>query len=157
MYAARLKPLNYPWPPVVYVLAITLAVLMGHIASLPALHSRGYVVWLAGGTLVVLAAAIDIWAVRTLWAGHTTAMPHRCANRLVTGGPYRYSRNPIYLGYTLITLALGLLSGNIWFFAAAPAAAIVTSLYAISREEKHLHARFGADFERYCQRTRRWL
>lgn len=157
MYAYISKPLNFPWPPVIYALAIIAALLLGRFATLQLVDIGGYAFWIVGGLLVALAVTLDIWALKTLWQCHTTAMPHRCASRLVTTGPFRYSRNPIYLGYTLLTVALGLITGNSWFLAAAPVAAIVTTLFAIRCEEMHLLARFGIDFERYCERTRRWI
>ena len=84
-------------------------------------------------------------------------MPHRCATHLVTCGPFRYSRNPIYLGYTLMTTGIGLVLGNGWFLVGALIAALVTSYLAIRREESHLLSRFGFEFERYCRTTRRWI
>ena len=118
---------------------------------------NGYLFYAIGALLVAVALFLDLWAIKTLVEYRTTVMPHRGAQRLVTSGPFRYSRNPIYLGYTLITLAIGFLTGNAWFFVAAIGAAIVTTVIAIRKEEMHLLARFGIDFEHYCQRTRRWL
>ncbi len=157
MNAYRLKPLNFPWPPVLYAAAIAGALALDHFVGVLPAPPGGRLLWLAGGLLIVLALSLDVWALRTLWSNHTTAMPHRCASRLVTGGPFRFSRNPIYLGYTLMTIAFGLLTGNAWFFVAAAAAAVCTTIFAIRCEEMHLLARFGIDFERYCQRTRRWI
>ena len=83
--------------------------------------------------------------------------PDRPDAALVATGPYRRSRNPIYLGYTLFTVALGLMSGNSWFFMAALVSLAATRLLAIPSEERHLEARFGFDYEHYRKRTRRWF
>ena len=158
MNAYRLKPLKYPWPPLLYGLAIAAALLLErYVGLLPSVPSDGYLFWTIGGLLVVIAVTLDVWAIRTLLVSHTTVMPNRCAQRLVTNGPFRLTRNPIYLGYTLMTIAFGFLTGNSWFFVAAAAAAVVTTMVAIRCEEMHLLARFGIDFERYCQQTRRWI
>ncbi|MCA1971152.1 MULTISPECIES: methyltransferase family protein [Ciceribacter] len=158
MNAYRLKPLSFPWPPVLYGLAILFALLADRfIGILPSVMPNGYLFYAIGALLVAVALFLDLWAIKTLVEYRTTVMPHRGAQRLVTSGPFRYSRNPIYLGYTLITLAIGFLTGNAWFFVAAIGAAIVTTVIAIRKEEMHLLARFGIDFEHYCQRTRRWL
>lgn len=157
MNAYRLKPLNFPWPPVLYGAAVLAALLLDHFVGILPSLSVGPVFWIAGGLLITAALAIDVWALHSLWASHTTAMPHRCATRLVTDGPFRYTRNPIYLCYTLLTVALGLITGNAWFFIAAIVAAGGITLLAIRCEEMHLLARFGIDFERYCKRTRRWI
>lgn len=157
MNAYRLKPLNFPWPPILFGTAIAAALLLDRFVGILPKAGSGLAFWIAGGLLAAAAVALDFWALKTLWASHTTAMPHRCASRLVTDGPFRYSRNPIYLGYTLMTIAFGLLTGNAWFFVTAIAAAAVTNIIAIRCEEMHLLARFGVDFERYCKRTRRWI
>lgn len=158
MNAYRLKPLRYPWPPVLYALAIALAFFADrYVGILPAARGDGYFFITAGGLLVAIAIALDLWAVKTLLDCHTTVLPNRCAQRLVTTGPFRFTRNPIYLGYTLLTVAFGLLTGNAWFFVAALTAAALTTTVAIRCEEMHLLARFGADFEHYCQHTRRWI
>lgn len=158
MNAYRLKPLSFPWPPVLYGVAILMALLANRfLGLLPSVMPNGYLFYAIGALLVATALVLDLWAIKTLIDYRTTAMLHRGAARLVTCGPFRYSRNPIYLGYTLITLALGFLTGNAWFFVAAISAAIVTTIIAIRKEEMHLLARFGIDFEQYCQRTRRWI
>lgn len=157
MNAYRLKPLNFPWPPLLYGSAIASALLLDQFVGVLPSTAGEPLLWIAGGLMVVLAIGLDLWALLTLWASHTTAMPHRSASRLVTGGPFRFTRNPIYLGYTLMTVAFGLLTGNAWFFVTALIAAVCTTVFAIRCEEMHLLARFGIDFERYCQRTRRWI
>lgn len=157
MNAYRLKPLRFPWPPLFYGAAIATALLLGHIASLPMPSPGGALLMTTGALLIVVAIALDLWALKTLWSHHTTVLPHRSATRLVTDGPFRYTRNPIYLGYTILTVAIGLMTGNPWFFLAALVAAVVTTSIAIRCEEAHLLARFGADYERYCKRTRRWI
>ncbi len=158
MNAYRLKPLKYPWPPLLYGVAIVAALLLDrYVGLLPPLPREGYLLWTLGGLLALIALTLDIWAVKTLLECHTAVLPNRCAQRLVTNGPFRFTRNPIYLGYTLMTIAFGLLTGNSWFLVAAIAAAVVTTLVAIRCEEMHLLARFGIEFERYCQHTRRWI
>lgn len=158
MNAYRLKPLRYPWPPVLYVLAMAMALLADrYVGILPPARGDGYFFIVAGGLLVAVAVALDLWAVKTLLDCHTAVLPNRCAQRLVTTGPFRFTRNPIYLGYTLLTVAFGLLTGNAWFFIAGLTAATLTTTVAIRCEEMHLLARFGADFEHYCQHTRRWI
>lgn len=151
------RPLAYPWPPFIYALAVIVALLLGTIHPLPPLAGDQSWLFASGVLLVILALAIDLWALLTLRFGHTTVMPHRSTSHLVTTGPFRFSRNPIYLGYTLMTTGIGLISGNSWYLAAAAVAAVLTYIVAIRAEEMHLLARFGIDFERYCQRTRCWI
>lgn len=151
------RPLNFPWPPFIYALAVIAAILLGSLVPLPepALSARTTLV--AGAGLVIVALCLDVWALTTLFRARTTVMPHRSSAHLVTSGPFRFSRNPIYLGYTLMTLGLGFIFDNSWLFVAAFVAATLTHLIAIRAEERHLIARFGIEFERYCRRTRAWV
>lgn len=157
MNAYRSRPLAFPWPPVIYALAIVSAFVLGTLKPLP-VYPLGLFWDLAiGAGLVLLALTLDLWALVTLRMGQTTIMPHRRSAHLVTNGPFRFSRNPIYLGYTLMTIAIGFLSSNGWYFVAALTAAVATWVIAIRAEENHLLARFGFEFERYCRHTRCWI
>jgi protein-S-isoprenylcysteine O-methyltransferase Ste14 len=75
----------------------------------------------------------------------------------VTSGPFALSRNPIYLGNTLLITGAALLFASPWLLAAACVAAALVRVLAIRREEAHLAAQFGSVWTDYTQRTRRWL
>lgn len=157
MNAYQKRPLKYSWTPVLYLTAVLLAGWLNMI--LPAeIFGQARALPLVAGIAIMLAAiAIGIWALKALLESGTTTRATRPASHLVTSGPFRFSRNPIYLGYTLVTLSLGLISGNGWYLAAALLTAVLTHAWVIRREERHLLARFGFEFERYCRRTRAWI
>ncbi len=157
MNAHRAKPLKFPWPPLLYGLAITAAVALQRYMPLDVRSSSTWVAWIAGSGLIILATCLDIWAMRTLLDNQTSVLPHRISTHLVTTGPFRFTRNPIYLGYTLIMVGIVLITLNPWFFVMAIAAVAMTSIFAIRREELHLLSRFGVEFERYCRSTTRWI
>lgn len=157
MNAYRMKPLAFPWPPLIYGAAIAAAFLLQAYFPLEVAETNMWYAWAGGGLFVVAAVVLDVWAMRTLLDCHTTILPNRCSTYLVTSGPYRFTRNPIYLGYTLTTAGIGLALLNPWCIVTAIVAAAVTSLVAIRREELHLLSRFGIDFERYCNGTARWI
>ncbi len=157
MNAYRAKPLTYPWPPLLYVAAILGAVVLGRWVPMSVVHSHGWVPWLAGFVLIALAVFLDIWAMKTLIERGTAVLPHRRSSYLVTCGPFRFTRNPIYLGYTIMMVGLGLITVNPWFFIMASASVAVTTAFAIRNEELHLLSRFGFEFERYCRATSRWI
>jgi protein-S-isoprenylcysteine O-methyltransferase Ste14 len=75
----------------------------------------------------------------------------------VTWGPFRFSRNPIYLGNTLLLIGIGIAGGNYWFVLGALVSALLVDRLAIRREEQHLAARFGEAWTNYAQSTPRWL
>ena len=157
MNAYRMKPLAFPWPPLIYGAAIAAALLLQAYVPLATADTNIWFARTAGGVLIVTAVVLDVWAMRTLLDCHTTILPNRCSTHLVTSGPYRFTRNPIYLGYTLATAGVGLAMLNPWCIVTAMVAAAVTSVIAIKREEMHLLSRFGIDFERYCNGTSRWI
>lgn len=157
MNAFRPKPMYFPWPPVIYAVAIIAAYWLGYFSPL-AMPDLPFQLNATLGVVVIgFALIIDIWALVTLWSKQTTVLPHRSVTRLVTNGPFQFTRNPIYLGYTCLTVGLGLVSGNAWLIVLVPVAAAVTQGFAIKREELHLLSRFGFEFELYCQKTRRWI
>lgn len=157
MNAYRLKPLSFPWPPFLYGGALACAVVLHRFVPLPAPQINATLAWASGAFIVCLAVSLCVWAVKTLVDSNTTILPNRCSSHLVTRGPFRFTRNPIYLGETLLMAGIGLLTGNPWFFVMAVVAALATTFIAIRHEERHLLARFGIEFEHYCKSTRRWI
>ena len=89
----------------------------------------------------------------------TTVNPLRpgAATHLVTSGVYRYSRNPMYLGQAVILFGWGIYLHNVLGFLAIPAFVLYISRLQIVPEERHLLARFGDEYTRFCQQSPRWL
>jgi protein-S-isoprenylcysteine O-methyltransferase Ste14 len=157
MNAYRAKPLTYPWPPFLYAAAFAGAVLLGRAWPIAVIHGHGWFPWLSGSALIVIAVCLDVWAVKTLIERRTAVLPHRGSSYLVTCGPFSFTRNPIYLGYTLMMVGIGLITLNPWFFIMASGAVAIMTLFAVRNEERHLLSRFGFEFERYCRATSRWI
>ncbi|MEP9351595.1 isoprenylcysteine carboxylmethyltransferase family protein [Xanthobacter sp. KR7-225] len=152
------RPNRIPWPPLLYGAALALGFGLGWLAPLGwPREPAGGALRIAGGTLAAMGLALDLWSVVALHRARTNILPHRAADRLVTGGPYALSRNPIYLGNTLLVLGLGLALANGWLMVAAFTAAVATDRLAARREEAHLAARFGAEFAAYRARVPRWI
>ena len=151
----RARPNVLPWPPVIFGIAWIVGFALEQIAPTGA--------YLPGWTLtvgrVVAAAgiALDLWAMATMTSAGTNIMPNHGAAHLVTSGPFAFTRNPIYLGNTVVTLGIGLGLGALWFLPLAFAAAFFVERLAIRREEAHLAARFGAEWSAYAAKTPRWL
>lgn len=110
-----------------------------------------------GAAIIVLALANEVWCARILSLRQTTIMPHRAATFLVTEGPFRYSRNPIYVSHVALILGLGLLLGSPFTLLLAPVLALGLTKLAIEPEERHLRRKFGDAYLSYMARTRRWL
>ena len=110
-----------------------------------------------GVFLMAAGIALDLATMLAFRRHQTTVLPHRGATRLITDGPFRFSRNPIYVGNTLLVAGAGLAFGVAWLIPAALAGAVATGRLAIAREEQHLALRFGAAWSAYAARTPRWL
>lgn len=152
------RPNTIPWPPLLFAGAALLA--LGLQALLPLPWPGGAwaaVLAVAGLFLGAAGLALDLATMLAFRRHNTTVLPHRGAIRLITDGPFRFSRNPIYLGNTLLVTGAGLVFGVAWLIPAALAGALATRKLAIEREEEHLARRFGADWTRYAARTPRWL
>jgi protein-S-isoprenylcysteine O-methyltransferase Ste14 len=83
--------------------------------------------------------------------------PARPAKQLVTDGPYRFTRNPMYLGMACAYAGGALAAGTLWPLAFLPLVLLVVDRAIVPREEAHLSASFGDEYERYRARVRRWL
>ena len=151
-------PNNFPRPPVIYAIAILVAVLLGWFIPLPWIgHPLSDILFAVGWLAIAGALALIFAAIRTLRRHGTTEMPHRASNHLVIDGPFGFSRNPIYVGDTLLMIGIGLAAGIWWFILLALAAAFTTQKLAIEREERHLDARFGKRYRDYSKKVRRWV
>lgn len=109
--------------------------------------------WAAAAGALIL----GVWAARTLRAAKTTVSVRRAAARLVTDGPFRFSRNPIYLAFTLLTAGVGLAAGKGGVLLALLGVLPLVQRGAIVPEERHLEERFGERYLRYRRSVRRWL
>lgn len=153
--AIHSRPNVLPWPPMLLVLAALSAIALGALWPAPGSGDD----WLTGVGFVLLGLGVvlDAWAILTMRAAGTNILPNRGADALVTWGPFRASRNPIYLANTLLLIGIGLAFGNLWFVLMAFVSAVLVDRLAIRREERHLASRFGDDWTAYAARTPRWL
>ncbi|MBI4912191.1 MAG: isoprenylcysteine carboxylmethyltransferase family protein [Acidobacteria bacterium] len=103
------------------------------------------------------AFALAAWSFWTFRKGATSADYGRKVRTLLTGGPYRFSRNPLFLTNALLFLGLTLVLDNAWALSLFPALLLTLDRLVVRREEAFLARTFGEDYARYCRRVRRWL
>ena len=145
-------------PPLIYLGGLLLGLACDWGLGLPALplpggvggHALAAVPGVLGAVLLFAAAA------RFIRAG-TNIPTHRPTTALVTEGLYRFSRNPIYLGLTLIYLSLALGFSSLASLALLPIVLRVMQVGVIQREERYLERKFGESYLAYKSRVRRWL
>jgi protein-S-isoprenylcysteine O-methyltransferase Ste14 len=142
-------------PPWVYLGAIVLGVLL-HFAWPVRVMSRAVSVPL-GVTAVLVAVVLFVYAVRTFRTAGTPVPGNRPTTTIVRTGPYRWSRNPIYLAFTLLQLGVALWVNSLWLLVTLIPAVALMSLVVIPREERYLEARFPSDYLPYKASVRRWL
>lgn len=151
-------PNRLPWPPIIYLAAIAISILLGVFVTLPWIsRPMADILFAAGCLSIVIVVAIDYSAFKALKNAKTTIMPTRASDHLVTTGPFSFTRNPIYLANTLLMIGIGLIAQNAWFVLLALIAAFLTQKLAIEREERHLADRFGKRYRDYAKRVRRWI
>lgn len=143
------------WPPV----AIGAPLLVGWVVTLTAGDPVELGDWrtLVGWELVGAFAVWNGWAL-WLFARHETGLlPGQPTTTMIESGPYRFSRNPLYVGLLALHLGLALLAPTFWGLASFPIAVALVRWGAILPEERYLHERLGAPYDEYCARVRRWL
>ncbi|MEZ5811677.1 MAG: isoprenylcysteine carboxylmethyltransferase family protein [Rhizobiaceae bacterium] len=152
------RPVALPWPPIVYLAAAVIAIGLGIVYPLPWLLSPlAELAFAAGIAVIVGAVAMEVSAVMALRRARTTVLPTRRPDHLVTGGPYSFTRNPIYLGNTMLLVGAGLIFGLLWFLPMAIAAAMLVNKLVVEREETVLEHRFGRAYRDYRKKARRWI
>lgn len=110
-----------------------------------------------GGTAVLVAVALFVWAVRTFRTAGTPVPGNRPATTIVRTGPYRYSRNPIYLSFSLLQLGIAFWVSSLWLLVTLVPVVALMSFVVIPREEHYLESRFPSDYLPYKASVRRWL
>ena len=111
----------------------------------------------SGLVFIALGAVVNIWAVQLLSDRNTTLEFHGTATALVTDGPYRIGRNPLYLGAVLVSLGLAVLLGSLTAFLFQVALLWILNGLYVPREETATETRFGAPYLDYREKVRRWL
>ena len=147
---------RFPWPPAIYGSAALLAALMSWLAPLGP-GASGTVLRPLGIVVIVAGFALGLSAIRLFRRAGTPAAPIRPSTALVTGGIYRWTRNPMYLGMSCILVGLGIATGSLWFFIALPLGLFAVTKLAIEPEEAYLARSFGQAYLDYKASVRRWV
>ena len=142
-------------PPLIYLTSIVAGLAFQWMWPRPVLSGVGP--GPLGGILVVVAILV--------FAGLGAAVPHcrhastprKPTTAIVRTGPYRFSRNPIYLAFSLLQLGVALWVNSWWLVATLAAAVALIHYVVVPREERYLEARFGAEYLHYKGSVRRWL
>lgn len=142
-------------PPMVALLFIIIAYFLGRFAPLP--FTAPAILRNIGFTLTFIGFLLGVGAFIEFRKARTTLDPHGSVKQIVTSGVYRFTRNPIYLGFMLMVIGLPLNSGLYWGLLVSPFFAMTMSRLVIEREEAYLEKKFKDQYAAYTSRVRRWL
>jgi protein-S-isoprenylcysteine O-methyltransferase Ste14 len=142
-------------PPLVYAASIVTGLLTELRWPLPFLPRA--VAALLGCFLVVVAVVVFALSIRRFQTAGTPVPGNKPTTVIVRTGPYRFSRNPIYLAFSIFQLGVACWVNSLWLIATLIAAVALMAFVVIPREERYLERRFGADYLDYKRAVRRWL
>ena len=142
-------------PPCVYLLSIVVGAVLEAAWPAPFLPTR--MAAPLGAVAVVTAVALFSWSVRTFRAAGTPVPGNAPTTTIVRTGPYRLSRNPIYVAFSLLNLGVAMWLDSLWALGMLLAAIAVMAVIVIPREERYLERKFGAQYLDYKRTVRRWL
>jgi protein-S-isoprenylcysteine O-methyltransferase Ste14 len=145
-------------PPVLFVSALLLGIVFARVLPIPAAPPSALpFLRLAALLLAIASGTLAVAAFLTLRRHRTTFRTDRPVAALVTTGPFRLTRNPLYLSLALLLVATSAFLNSPWPVAfLVPALALLQRL-AIRPEERYLLQAYGNEYEQYCRRVRRWV
>jgi len=143
------------FPPLIWLVNAAISVLVHLFIPVPIRSYRFCVV--CGIVFIILALTLALSAFRTMKEAGTNVLPSKPALTIVRSGPFRFTRNPVYLSFCLLQVALGFFFNNwITLLFVVPLAAIF-HYGVILREERYLTAKFGEPYLEYKRAVRRWI
>jgi protein-S-isoprenylcysteine O-methyltransferase Ste14 len=143
-------------PPFAWALAMVIAFGLDWLRPLPFLAGSVPRAW-AGAVIFASGFALAIWAIATMSRAGTRVETYRPTSAIVTSGPYRFARNPIYVGMFLGQIGLGVGFNSLWFLVTLVPFYLVIRYGVVAREEAYLERKFGDVYLSYKARVRRWL
>jgi protein-S-isoprenylcysteine O-methyltransferase Ste14 len=143
-------------PPVLYAVPLALGVFLDwKVRALPLLgkvQARH-----TGEVAMTLGSALVVWSFLQFFLKRTSPVPIQPANALIVEGPFRWTRNPLYLALAILYVGVAFLANTLWPFFFFPLVLFAVDFFVINREEAYLERRFGEEYREYRSRVRRWV
>ncbi len=144
-------------PPLIFLGFLAAAAVLEAVVPLPVLAAHAFPRYLAGAALAAGGFVMIAMGTRRFQAAGTNIPPSLPTTALVVDGIYRRTRNPLYLGTTLVYLGLGVAAGSIWAIVLVVPLLWVINTGVVAREERYLERKFGDAYRAYKARVRRWV
>ncbi len=142
-------------PLLIYAVAFGEALLLHALVPLPV--GSGLISAFGGTLLIAAGILLARGAFRAMGLAGTSANPYGSATALVTQGPFRWTRNPLYLAQTFLYIGMAMALNTLWPLVCLPVVLLVMRYGVIAREERRLERQFGAVYQAYAARVRRWF
>ena len=148
---------RYP-PPLAFAIPFAMGYLLDRIAPMPLVGPERRIASLVAGVVIAAAGLVLAgWAARTFHRAKTPVNPFQPSTALVREGPFRFSRNPMYVGMSILAVGLAIVVKSFWPILFLPVSLVVVYATVIRREERYLSTRFGAAYDDYRRDVRRFL
>jgi protein-S-isoprenylcysteine O-methyltransferase Ste14 len=142
-------------PPLLFVIPIVASLVFEWLFPTSLVHAS--LRWIAGALFFAAGIALDVSGFMTQKRAGTDPIPFHPSTCIVTRGLYRFTRNPMYIGFALLTLGLAILVDSAWMLLALPIGLILIDRIVVAREERYLERKFGEEYLNYKRRVRRWI
>jgi protein-S-isoprenylcysteine O-methyltransferase Ste14 len=143
-------------PPIAWAVAVVAGLVLNWLLPLPFVPATAPAGWL-GAIVFALALTLFAWAIATMTRAGSNVPTSRPTTTIVDSGPYRFTRNPIYLGMVLGLIGLAIAFNTFWLLLTLLPFALVIRYGVVAREEAYLERKFGDAYRRYRVHVRRWL
>jgi protein-S-isoprenylcysteine O-methyltransferase Ste14 len=110
-----------------------------------------------GVALLAFAFILGLSAFIQFWRKHTSVMPYSPTTAIIQSGPFRLTRNPLYVAMTLLYIGVALIMNTAWPLLLLPLVLVIVHRGVIQREERYLEQKFGDEYISYKERVRRWI
>ena len=145
-------------PPILFAGAVLVGCLLSWIVPLgPGLGSANARALAVGGSLALIGFALMGLSVREFRRAGTSVIPGEPSTVLLESGPYRFTRNPIYIGFVIFYFGLAIMLTSAWMLVLLIPVLIILQRGVVEREEAYLQAKFGEAYRKYQARVPRWL
>ena len=144
-------------PPLIFLGFLAAATVLEAVVPLPILAAHAFPRYLAGAALAACGFVMIVMGTRRFQAAGTNIPPNLPTTALVVDGIYRRTRNPLYLGATIVYLGLSAAAGSFWAIGLVVPLLWVINTGVIAREERYLERKFGDAYRAYKARVRRWV
>jgi protein-S-isoprenylcysteine O-methyltransferase Ste14 len=142
-------------PPLIFLAGLIVGFALE--ALLPGQDLPAWLQWGLGTVLVVAGLGLLLWFNTSFSRKGTAVEPWKPTTAIVTTGPYRFTRNPAYLGMALTYIGIAALSSAAWVLLPLPVVLAVIDRGVIAREERYLERKFGDEYLSYKRSVRRWV